>query len=283
MGWLQYLSQMFGISPAQAETLMQGHGDGPPGPLTPKAMYNVSNPAPNPNPPGPGNVGPVNPPAPDTLTAQPAAVPQPFQGPDLAAATNNAPRPPLPRPGPPAGPAAPLRPPNTMGLQPGALSPSNLASLYSMPTPSGGGGMPVGAPGTMSSATPPVNPAATGGATAQGATANPRFIGLDWRPNAPAEGGGMQGRGGPQATALNLGGLFNRGQPAASADVPAPNAQPVAAVRGPLARPDLAQRVPLANAPTPPVMPPDVAAARAAAANPSAAARARMLRPPYYG
>jgi len=54
-------------------------------------------------------------------------------------------------------------------------------------------------------------------------------------------------------------------------------------VPGPLAnaRPDLAQRVPLANAPMPPVMPPDIAAARAQQLNP-AVARARMLQPNYY-
>ncbi len=54
-------------------------------------------------------------------------------------------------------------------------------------------------------------------------------------------------------TALNLGGMFGGGQPQAA---PAP-------VPGPLAaRPDLAQRVPLANAPTPPVMPPEILAQR---------------------
>ena len=59
---------------------------------------------------------------------------------------------------------------------------------------------------------------------------NDRFVPID-RPNAPAEGGGQQGRGGsPQMSALNLAGLFNRGQqPAVNPNVPAAAAQPVAA------------------------------------------------------
>jgi hypothetical protein len=96
-------------------------------------------------------------------------------------------------------------------------------------------------------------PLATGGATGVGATSNPRFVPID-RPNMDPLGGRGAG-GAPQMTALNLAGLFNRGQPAVNPNVPAANAQPVSAVRGPLARPDLAQRVPLSNTPMPPVMP----------------------------
>jgi hypothetical protein len=99
---------------------------------------------------------------------------------------------------------------------------------------------------------------AAGGAGGQGATANPRFIGID-RVNQPMENSAMT-RGGPQGTALNLAGLFNRGQPAVNPNVPAAAAQPVAAMRpvaGPLARP--APASPLANAPMPPVKPNSVA------------------------
>jgi hypothetical protein len=71
---------------------------------------------------------------------------------------------------------------------------------------------------------------ATGGATAMGASSNPRFVGLDYRPNAnPGIGGGMLGgaRGGPQATALNLAGLFGGGggAPGAPGRVAGPMAQ----------------------------------------------------------
>jgi hypothetical protein len=78
---------------------------------------------------------------------------------------------------------------------------------------------------------------------------NNRFVPID-RPNAPAGGGGGMARGGPpKMSALNLAGLFNRGQqPAANPNVPAANAQPVSA----------AAPSPFANAPMPPVMPPDI-------------------------
>ena len=56
---------------------------------------------------------------------------------------------------------------------------------------------------------------------------NNRFVPID-RPNAPAGGGGGMARGGPpQMSALNLAGLFNRGQqPGVNPNVPAANAQP---------------------------------------------------------
>ena len=59
---------------------------------------------------------------------------------------------------------------------------------------------------------------------------NDRFVSID-RPNAPAGGGGGMARGGPpQMSALNLAGLFNRGQqPGVNPNVPAANAQPVSA------------------------------------------------------
>ena len=95
-------------------------------------------------------------------------------------------------------------------------------------------------------AAPPVpGPLSTGGASAMGSTSNPRFMGIS-APNASPQN---SMRGGPQGTALNLAGMFGGGQGAA---------RPASAVRGPMAQPDLAQRVPLANAPMPPVMPEDV-------------------------
>ena len=51
-------------------------------------------------------------------------------------------------------------------------------------------------------------------------------------------------------TALNLAGLFGRGQPAANPNAPAPNAQNASAQR--------TIPGPLANAPMPPVMPGDI-------------------------
>jgi hypothetical protein len=280
--WLQYLSQMFGISPAQAATMMQQqngqqqqvppnpHGDGPPGPVSPiagqPAMNNFSNPPPA-NGPGPGNVGPVPLNASIAQPGGPSIMPGPMTGP--AGPVSNLPRPIAAAPAPPA---SALRPPGIsqpagvsasgLPLQPGALSPGALAQFApaaggpigsggNVPWPSGGGGAPV--PG----------PLATGGATGQGATSNPRFIGID-APNASPQN---SMRGGPQATALNLAGLFGGGAPAGAAPAAA------APVPGPMARPDLAQRVPLGNAPMPPTMPDDIAAARRQRAIQLAAAR----------
>jgi hypothetical protein len=201
------------------------------------------------------------------------------------AAAAEAPKPPLPGPmtgpagpvgnlptaAPPAPPAPPMpaRPAGVsatgLPLQPGSESPASLSYF-----PSGGNPAPTG------SSLGPNAPAAAGAAAPVPGpmAANPRFIGID-RPNAPAEASGLQGRNsGLQGTALNLAGLFGRQQPQA-----APAANVVAP--GPMAaRPDLAQRVPLANTPTPPIMPPDIAAARAAA-DPRTA-RARILQPRYY-
>jgi hypothetical protein len=91
--------------------------------------------------------------------------------------------------------------------------------------------------------------AGVGGATGMTSSSNPRFVSID-RPNAPAGGGGGMARGGPpQMTALNLASLFNRGQnPPTAANVPAANAQPVSAFRGPLATPGGMQMSPSAVA-----------------------------------
>jgi hypothetical protein len=265
---------MFGISPAQAEQLMTAqNGAGVTADMpSPNAqnvnMFNLTSddfkPPPGPNAgPGPGNVGPVNgfladgsqtPPngrPPTPITASLTGRPEPNQfltgGPELAAA--------LARP-PGGGPAAPPMPNQ---FQTGG--PELAAALARRPpatAPASQQFMPWRGPMAGDS---PANNAAAGGAGGVGATSNPRFVGVD-RPNAPAEGG-PYGRSGLQGTALNLAGLFNRGQPV-NPNVPAANAQPVAALRGPLAaRPDLAQRVPLDQTPMPPKMPPDVFRRRA--------------------
>ena len=69
-----------------------------------------------------------------------------------------------------------------------------------------------------------------GGSGSGSGGASNRFVGID-RPNADPTR-----RSGPQGTALNLAGLFGGGQPAVNPNVPAAAAQPVSAVRGPLAQ-----------------------------------------------
>jgi hypothetical protein len=141
--------------------------------------------------------------------------------------------PPAPQPQPPS-PGMPARPAGVsasgLPLQPGSLAPGALSQFgpgaYA-PSPSGGGSMNPAAP-------PPPGqqavggPMASGGAAGTPATSNPRFIGID-RPNADP----TARRGSPQGTALNLAGLFGRGQPAVNPNAPAANAQPVSAPAGP--------------------------------------------------
>jgi hypothetical protein len=232
--WLDYLSQMFGISPAQAAQLSQSGGnpanlpspnasnmafaghvgatnpDGsfnpPPGQNPP--ITNFGNPAPTTGP-GPGNVGPVNlsPPAP----AGPSILPQ-------ARGVAVPPGPMASGPA-PAGPSI-LAQARGVAVQPGPMEPGSTT----MPAAAG--------PAAATPAAPVPGPLATGGAGGMGATSNPRFVQLD-RPNMSPAGG--FGRGGPpQMTALNLAGLFGGGQP--NPNAPAANAQPVSGrVAGPLA------------------------------------------------
>ena len=273
--WLSYLTQMFGISPAQAQQLMsaqQGAGTTADMP-SPNAqnvnMFNLTSddftPPPGPNAgPGPGNVGPVNgflkdgsqtPPngrPPTPIVASLTGRPEPNQfltgGPELAAALARPPGagpPPMPNQFQTGGPELAA----ALARRPPAAAP---ASQQFMPWRGPMAGDSPANSAAAGGAGP--GPLATGGAGGVGATSNPRFVGLDYRPNAPAEGG-PYGRSSLQSTALNLAGLFNRG-PAVNPNVPAANAQPV---MGPLAaRPDLAQRVPLDQTPMPPKMPPDV-------------------------
>jgi hypothetical protein len=144
-----------------------------------------------------------------------------------------------PPPGPPPGPMAtmPARPagvsPTGLPLAPGSESPASLAQFgpsASAPWPSGGGSVNPNAPAAAAAAAaaPRPNPAATGGAPGALSSSNPRFSML----NYDVSGGGKT----PYISALNLGGLFGGGQPAANpANVPALNAQPVSA-QGPLAK-----------------------------------------------
>jgi hypothetical protein len=78
-------------------------------------------------------------------------------------------------------------------------------------SPSGGG---IGSD-YVASRTAPGRPAPVASAPAGPLAPNSRFTLID-RPNAPA-GGGPYGGGPPKATALDLSGMFNRGQPAAAA------------------------------------------------------------------
>jgi hypothetical protein len=145
-------------------------------------------------------------------------------GPPVPASVNG---PPTPPPGPMTGPAGPI---SNLPPGPGQPSPTPWFTPSNTPMPWQGPNPNAPAPDAQPAgpATVP-GPLATGGAGGQGATSNPRFVQVD-RPNAPAAGG-PQGRGGPpQMTALNLAGLFGRGQPAVNPDAPAANAQPVSGV-----------------------------------------------------
>jgi hypothetical protein len=118
---------------------------------------------------------------------------------------------------------------------PGQIDPRGYFAPSANPNAPAPNAMPVSAQAPAPAPAPTPGPLATGGATAVGASANPRFIGID-RPNAnPGIGGGMLGgaRGGPQGTALNLAGLFNGGGPSSRVMSPANTAAPV---RGPMAR-----------------------------------------------
>jgi hypothetical protein len=268
MGWLNYLSQMFGISPAQAATMMQNGGPNPANMPSPNASNMAFaghvlaanpdgsfNPPPGPNPPitnfgnpaattgpGPGNVGPVdldghgtgdNPPvSPFVAPPAPPAPPGPPGYLGSTGATN----------GVPVGNIGPTAPPVNAAQGP----PGYLGSTSATPPGSPGSGFsppdltartPAPAAAAPAAAAPAAvrGPLATGGAGGMGATSNPRFVQVD-RPNMSA-GGGAMGRGGPpQMTALNLAGLFGGGQPAVNPNAPAANAQPVSGrVAGPLA------------------------------------------------
>ena len=286
-GWLQYLSQMYGISPQQAATMMQSGGnpaDMPSPDASNMSMVDLSR----------ANGAPFKIPGQDDAPAVTAAdQPPPPYNPLSGGSANTGVR--VRTPTPPGPTTMPARPAGVsatgLPLSPGSLSPASLAA-FNAPVPWRGplagdspantawaGGDNPDAP--AANARPIKGPLATGGAGGMGATSNPRFTMID-RPNAPA-GGSPYGRGGPpQMSALNLAGLFGggpRGGPAAAPmgtggggagyQVSAPGAaatqqgldytgQNFGGPGGPV-------RGPLANRPLPP-----------------AVARARMLQPNYY-
>jgi hypothetical protein len=232
--WLQYLSQMYGITPDQAATMMQGggspmemnpHGDGPSPPVSPKQMYNFGNPPPI-NGPGPGNVGPaalapnVTPPRP-IAAAQPAPPPAASAGPPIGAGMLDQ-----------SGVARMGGPNGVLNTQPptGASAPVGAGLLDQSGVTRNPAGVltPGTAPTAPVAAPAPVpGPLAGGGAAGTGATSNPRFIGID----APNFSPQNSMRAGPQGTALNLAGLFGGG--GQNPNIPASNAQPVSGVLAP--------------------------------------------------
>jgi hypothetical protein len=132
----------------------------------------------------PPQAGPANiPVGPSTIPPQQPPGPPPGQGASPAPWFNSG-NTPMPWNGPTAQP--PPRP-----IDPNVASPA---------------AQPVSAQG------PVAGPLSTGGASAMGSSANPRFIGVD-APNASPQN---SMRGGPQGTALNLAGLFGGGKPAVS-------------------------------------------------------------------
>jgi hypothetical protein len=232
--WLQYLSQMFGVSPAQAATMMQNPANMPSANASNMAAFNMSNPPPNPNPPGPGNVNDVdvsghgagdNPPVQPFVfpPAPPQANPPAPAGPSILPQARGVAVPPGPMASGPA-PAGPSILPQARGVavQPGPMEPGSTT-------------MPAGpAPAAPAPAAPVPGPLATGGAGGVGATSNPRFAQVD-RPNMSAAGG--FGRGGaPQMTALNLAGLFGGGASPAPAGASARVAGPLASGGGTIPR-----------------------------------------------
>jgi hypothetical protein len=213
--WMAYLTQMF--NPASASGA--NPADMPSPDASPMAVHVLGD-ADH----GTGDNPPVTP-----FALPPVAQPGPMTGP--AGPVSNLPAPQRPPPpGPMTGPAGPIANlPHPQAPQPPQsptpwFTPSNTPMPWQGPNPN------APAPDAQPAGPAPVpGPLATGGAGGQGATSNPRFVQVD-RPNAPAAGG-PQGRGGPpQMTALNLAGLFGRGQPAVNPDAPAANAQPVSGV-----------------------------------------------------
>jgi hypothetical protein len=256
--WLAYLQQMFGISPAQSGQLMSAQSAGNPANMASPNASEMEMQAIHPGPDGTFRI----PPAP-----QQQSQPQPMPyGPLQAAIDAAGPPRPTPAPAPIATTTQPYGGP--MAAADAAHAPTGGAYSH-MPFP--GQRDPQGFWGPLPGAGPmaaggPISPTnrggegAVGGASGVGSTSNPRFVNID-RPNMPAEGGGQARGGPPLMTALNLGGMFNRGQAGPNPNAPAANAQAVAATRqvaGPLA----ARAAQLANAPMPPVMPPDIQSQR---------------------
>jgi len=241
---LEYLRQMFGQDISPADVVRLGGGGGNPVPVT-----DNSQPADNPQ------IAALK--AAAAAQAQGQAQPQ---DPRLAAAASLA-----PAQGDSvtiANPPMPMRPagvsPSGLPLQPGSLGPGALAAFNNPnPLPWRGplaGDSPANIAAAGGGAAAPAAAAPAGGAAQAAAPPiDPRFTVLAQGQNIDP----LNRRGGPQMTALNLAGLFNRAPPGqAPASAVAPAAPANAPVRGPLARPDLAQRTPLGQTPMPPVRPP---------------------------
>ena len=240
---LEYLRQMFGQDISPADVVRLGGGGGNPVPVT-----DNSQPADNPQ------IAALK--AAAAAQAQGQAQPQ---DPRLAAAASLA-----PAQGDSvtiANPPMPMRPagvsPSGLPLQPGSLSPGALGAFNNPnPLPWRGplaGDSPANIAAAGGGAAAPAAAAPAGGAAQAAAPPiDPRFTVLAQGQNIDP----LNRRGGPQMTALNLAGLFNRAPGQAPASAVAPAAPANAPVRGPLARPDLAQRTPLGQTPMPPVRPP---------------------------
>jgi hypothetical protein len=244
--WLAYLSQMFGISPAQAGALMSAQGGN---------SANVPSPDASPM---AGTIPEVGAKDFDQFTIPPAPQPSSPLSSSFSSFPTRQPPPAAPTPAPVATTTQPYGGP--MAAADAAHAPTGGAYSH-MPFP--GQRDPQGFWGPRPSAGPlaaggPISPTnrggegAVGGASGVGSTSNP-FI-QDYRPNMPAEGGGQTRGGPPKMSMLDLSSLFNRGQGVPNPNAPAPNAQAVAATR-PVPGP-------LANAPMPPTMPADVMAQR---------------------
>jgi len=197
--WLQYLQQMFNpISSANAATVDLGHGDGDNPPVSPTPV-------------------------------PPAPVPTPQNGPSILPQARGLAVPPMM-----GGAQSPILPQaRGLAVPPGPMAPGST-TMPAGAAPSAANPLATAGPGA---AGPTPSPLASGGATGAGASANPRFVGIS-APNAnPQNSMQTPMRGGPQATALNLAGLFGGGAPGAPrgvnpANLPAPAAQTVS---GPLA------------------------------------------------
>jgi hypothetical protein len=198
--WLQYLQQMFGPQAAQA-----GEND-------PMAALRAGG-------------SPVAPALSGGGPAVPQSVASPPQNPLLGSSvTMNAPT------GPGGGIGSDVRFPLTQQGPDYQTQQPDPRLLPASAAPSAANPLAVAGPGA---AGPVPGPLASGGATAAGASANPRFVQLDQGQNTDPT---ARNRG-PQMTALNLAGLFGGGAPGAPrgvnpANLPAPAAQTVS---GPLA------------------------------------------------
>jgi hypothetical protein len=223
--WLQYLMQMFNpiSSASAAEVPPDDHGDGNNPPVSPDPRLGSSVTA-NPSP----------------ITAAQTQPPAPG-GPSILPQARGAANPPFPPAPPAAGPSI-LPQARGVAVQPGPMAPGSTT---------------MAAPGPAAAAAPaaPVpGPLATGGATAMGASSNPRFVQLDQGQNIDPTGRNR----GPQMTALNLAGLFGGGgAPAAG------GAQNVPLNQTPMPPPRPRVPGPLASAPLPPTMPDDIRRRRA--------------------